>query len=347
MKSRLFVFLPVVMFLAINFSLNARDVDDLIVMTHNSFSVSKAVIKYFEQENNVNVRFLKANDAGAALNQAILTKSNPMADLFFGVDNSFLSRALNADIFLPYRSDLLRQIPQKYQLDAGYRLLPVDFGDVCLNYDKRWFEKHRIPPPNSLEDLIEPQYKSLTVVENPATSSPGLAFMLTTIGHFGQDKFIDYWKSLRNNDVLVTDGWKNAYWGEFTAASKGNRPIVVSYASSPPASVYFSDTPLHESPTGAVVSKGTAFRQIEFIGILKGTKNIKLAKKFVDFVLDKRFQEDMPLQMFVFPVNQNAKLPKVFADHALIASDPVKVSYAEIERNREKWIEMWTEAVLR
>ena len=156
-----------------------------------------------------------------------------------------------------------------------------------------------------------------------------------------------YWKSLKNNEVLVTDGWQNAYWGEFSAASEGNRPIVVSYASSPPAMVYYSETPLRRSPTGAVVSKGTAFRQIEFIGIIKGTKKMALAKKFVDYVLDRPFQEDMPLQMFVFPVNRNAKLPKVFTDHALIAEEPVEVPYIEIERNREKWIEMWTEVMLR
>ena len=347
MKNRFVVFFPMIALLVVGSSLKAGDAGNLIVMTHDSFSASKQAIEHFERESGATVRFLKANDAGAALNQAILTKSNPMADLFFGVDNTFLSRALNADIFQPYKSPLLEQIPEIYQLDRSYRLLPVDFGDVCLNYDKAWFAKRRLLPPSTLEDLIDPAYRGLTVVENPATSSPGLAFLLTTIGHFGADGFTAYWRSLRDNGLSVTDSWNNAYWGEFTAASKGTRPIVVSYASSPPATVFFAETPLREAPTAAVLSKGTAFRQIEFVGILKGTKKRETAEKFVDFVLDRKFQEDMPLQMFVFPVNRNAKLPKIFADHASIAADPVKVSYDEIERNREEWIEMWTEAVLR
>ena len=347
MKKQLDIYFLVFLGIFFNTPAWAQAVSELIVMTHDSFNASKKVIVAFENENNAKIRFLKAGDAGAALNQAILSKSNPMADLFFGVDNSFLSRALKADIFEPYRSKILKSIPKKYQLDSSFRLLPVNFGDVCLNFDKAWFKKHHLTPPNSLEDLTDPKYKGLTVVENPATSSPGLAFLLATIGHFVKNGFINYWKALKKNDVLVTDGWNTAYWGEFSAASKGNRPLVVSYASSPPASVFYSETPLTESPTGAIVSGGTAFRQIEFIGILKGTSKLSLAKKFVDYILNVKFQEDMPLQMFVFPVNQNAKLPKIFIDHALVAKDPVELSYTEIDQNREKWIEMWTEVVLR
>lgn len=320
---------------------------ELTIMTHDSFSISKPVIEKFEKANGVKVHFLKAGDAGAALNQAILSKHNPLADLFFGVDNSFFSRAIKADIFLAYQSPNLKEIPAEFKLDKTFRLSPVDFGDVCLNYDKKWFQKKGITPPTSLKDLIKKEYKGLTVVQNPATSSPGLAFLLTTIGQFGENGYLDYWKKLRENDVLVTKGWENAYWGEFSAASKGNRPIVVSYASSPPATVYYSEKPLKESPTAAVVNEGTVFRQIEFIGILKGTKKAKMAQKFLDYVLSKSFQEDLPLQMFVFPVNKNATLPKVFLDHALIAPKTVQVDAEKISIKREQWIEAWADTVIR
>ncbi len=319
----------------------------ITVMTHDSFNISKKVIETFEKENNATVQFLKSGDAGAALIQAILSKNNPLADVFFGVDNSFMSRALKADIFKPYNAPNLKNIPDHLKLDDKNRLLPVDYGDVCLNYDKAWFKKHKLAVPQDLKDLIKPEYRKLTVVENPATSSPGMAFLLATIGRFGEDGFLDFWKKLRENEVLVANGWEDAYYGHFTSASKGDRPIVVSYASSPPAVVHYSEKPLDEAPTGAVVSPGSAFRQIEFVGILKGTDNPELAEKLVNFMLDIPFQEDIPLQMFVFPANSKAKLPEVFSKHAVVADEPAVVDPAAIEKNRNRWIEEWTTTVLR
>lgn len=319
----------------------------LTLMTHDSFNINKWVVESFEKENDVKLRFLKAGDAGAALVQAILSKGNPMADVFFGVDNTFLSRALNADIFVEYNSSLLQAIPEELQLDPKNRLLPVDFGDVCLNYDKAWFKNNDLNPPSDLADLIKPEYKNLTVVQNPATSSPGLAFLLTTIGKFGESGYLDFWKKLRENGVLVTSGWEDAYFGHFTAASKGDRPIVVSYATSPPAAVFYSEKTLTEAPTAAVSKNNNAFRQVEFVGILKGTKELELSKKLVDFMLSEPFQEDIPIQMFVFPANPNAELPELFIEYAVMAENPATVEPAAIEKNREQWIEAWTREVLR
>jgi len=320
---------------------------EIILMAHDSFSVSKTVVAEFENRHHVRLRFLKAGDTGAMLNQAILSKNNPMADVLFGVDNTFLSRALAADMFIPYRSPHLDDIADELKLDPTYRLLPVDYGDVCLNYDKQWFAAKGLAPPARLEDLTAPAYDGLTVVENPATSSPGLAFLLTTVGHFGRDGYLNFWKKLRAANVEVTGSWKKAYWGSFSAASKGDRPIVVSYASSPAAEVHFAEKPMEQSPTAAVVQKNTCFRQVEFVGILQGTKKIDIAKKLVDFMLTRTFQEDIPLQMFVFPANKTAVLPAVFVKHARIAEHPVFVSPQDIAAHREKWIEAWTETVLR
>jgi thiamine transport system substrate-binding protein len=318
----------------------------ITLMTHESFAASEKVLAEFEKANNAKIRVLPAGDAGAALNQAILSKNNPLGDVFFGVDNTFLSRALKSDIFVPYNSPALADVPDQFKLDPTNRLLPVDYGDVCLNYDKAWFAKKGIQPPANLEDLIKPAYKGLAVVENPATSSPGLAFLLATIGHFGEKGYLGYWKALRANDVLVVDGWQQAYYNDFTAASNGDRPIVVSYASSPPAEVYFAKTPLSEAPTGVVLGGESCFRQVEFVGILKGTKQPVLAEKLVDFMLSKTFQEDVPLQMFVFPVNQKAGLPDVFVKFAQIPEKTAYLSPEAIDANREAWIEAWTETVL-
>ncbi|MBE2200718.1 MAG: thiamine ABC transporter substrate-binding protein [Anaerolinea sp.] len=315
------------------------------LMTHDSFSVSEAVLAQFTAETGIIVQVFKAGDGGVMLNQAILAKDNPLADVLFGVDNTFLSRALANDIFLPYQSPALANIPDSLELDPQHRALPVDYGDVCLNYDKAWFAAKGLEPPRTLADLTLPAYTGLTVVQNPATSTPGLAFLLATVVAFGEDGYLDYWRALAANDVLVVDGWEDAYWGQFTAASDGSRPIVVSYASSPPAEVYYAEEPPDEAPTAAVVSDGACFRQVEFVGILRGTKQEEAAQKLVDFLLGKTFQEDIPLQMFVYPANETAVLPDVFVQHSVSPANPALLDPETIAANRETWIAEWTRIV--
>jgi thiamine transport system substrate-binding protein len=324
----------------------------LRVMTHDSFAMSVGVLAAFEAENHAKVQFIKAGDVGTALNKAILSKNNPLADAFYGVDNTFLSRALNEGIFEAYSSPLLAGISDQFKLDAGNRALPIDYGDVCLNYDKVYFAKSNLQLPMTLDDLLKPAYKSLLVVENPATSSPGLAFLLTTIANYGDPGYLDYWKKLVQNDVLVVDGWETAYNTEFSgAAGQGARPIVVSYDSSPAFEVIYAQPPVEQPSTAAIVNPNTCFRQIEFVGILKGNQNRALAEKWVDFMLSKTFQEDMPMQMFVFPVNPQAKLADVFTKFLQIPQETANskelVSPGNIAANRETWLKAWTEAVLR
>jgi thiamine transport system substrate-binding protein len=317
----------------------------ITVMTHDSFAIGKDVIAAFETANNAKVAFIQSGDAGAMLNQAILTKDAPLADVLFGVDNTFLSRALDAGIYEVYQSQVLKDIPDEFKLDPSSRALPVDYGDVCINYDKSYFSKNNLSVPQTFEDLTKPEYKNLLVMENPATSSPGLAFLLATHAHFG-DGYLDYWKSLKANGMAVVDGWETAYYTNFSASSgKGPQPMVVSYASSPAAEVFFASPAPSESPTASIVAADMCFRQIEFVGILKNGKNRDLAQKFVDFMLSQKFQEDMPLNMFVYPVNKNAKLPDVFVKYAQVAENPAVVSYAEIAKNRDAWIEAWIAAM--
>jgi thiamine transport system substrate-binding protein len=318
----------------------------LIVMTHDSFAASQVVINAFETANHVKIQFIKSGDAGTALNKAILAKDNPFADVFYGVDNTFLSRALSEDIFIPYDSLLLKVIPEQYKQDPQNRALPVDWGDVCVDYDKVYLKQHNLQAPQNLEDLLKPQYKGLMVVENPATSSPGLVFLLATIGHFGQDNYLDYWKGLVANNVLVVNDWNTAFYSNFTI-SGGDRPIVVSYNSDPAFEVSGSTTPNAEPQIGVVASDGACYQQVEFVGILKGTKNLELAQKWVDFMLSTTFQEDMPAQMYVFPVNPNAKLDATLQKYLVIPENPAYLSPADIASNREAWINAWTQTVLR
>ena len=321
----------------------------LVLMTHDSFVVSPGVIQAFEQQHNAKVQILQAGDAGAALNKAILSKATPQADLFFGVDTTFLSRALAADLFEPSASPNLTSVPAQFKLDSTARLVPIDYGYVSLNYDQAYLTKNGLSVPQTLRDLTKPEWKSRLVVENPATSSPGLAFLLATVKEFGTGgsyTYLDFWRDLRANDVLVSESWEDAYTKQFSGGSgKGSRPLVVSYASSPPAEVIGSEKPVTTAPTG-VIAAGS-FLQIEFAGVLKGAKQRALAEQFIDYMLSTPFQEDMPLQMFVYPVQPAAKLPEAFTKYSTIPTQPLSFAPAEIEANRDQWIEAWTKVVLR
>jgi len=328
-------------------TLQPAEPQTITIMTHDSFSVSEEVVKSFEEASNAKVVFLQSGDAGAVLNKAILTKDAPLADLLFGVDNTFLSRALEADIFEPYGSPLLNEIPEEFKLDNSNRALPVDYGDVCINYDKAYFSDNNLAVPQSLEDLTKPEYTGLLVAENPATSSTGLAFLLATVAHYG-DSFTDYWQALKDNEVVVVDGWETGYYTNFSGSSgRGPQPMVVSYGTSPAAEVIFAETPLDDAPTASILGPDTCFRQIEFVGILKGTQQRALAEKFVDFMLSKEFQEDVPLQMFVYPVNPDAALPDEFTKYAQAPERTAVLSPDEIAANRDQWIQAWTGIVMK
>jgi len=319
----------------------------LNVMVHDSFAISEDLARQFEQQNNVKLNFLKSGDAGTMLNRAILTRNAPQADVMYGVDNTFLSRALEAGLFDVYASPLLKEIPAALKLDPENRALPVDSGDVCINYDKAYFAEKKLGVPQVLEDLAKPEYKGLLVMENPATSSPGLAFVMATIAHFGPDGYLNYWKSLRANGLVVVNDWETAYYTNFSGSSgKGAQPMVVSYNSSPAAEVVFAKETPKDAPTASLVGPEMCFRQVEFVGILKGARNRALAEKWVDFMLGKTFQEDMPLQMFVYPVNGQAVLPQEFQKYAQVPAKPATLAPAQIAAGREKWIEDWKKTVL-
>ncbi len=329
-------------------SATAEEPRTLTVLTHDSFAISESVIAQFEEENNVKINFVLSGDTGSALNKVILTKDAPLGDVFYGVDNTFLSRALEEDIFESYDSPLLADISEQFKLDDQNRALPVDYGDVCINYDKDYFAVNNLTVPQSLDDLLKPEYKRLLVVENPAISSPGLAFLLATIAQYGENGYLAYWQQLKDNGLVVVNDWSTAYYTNFSASSgKGPQPMVVSYATSPAAEVIYATESLDEAPSASIIGGNTCFRQIEFVGIIKNTPNRDLAEKFVDFMLSVSFQEDIPMNMFVLPVNSNAQLPEEFVKYIQIPETPAALPYENITASRERWVEAWQEVVLK
>ncbi|WP_327688239.1 thiamine ABC transporter substrate-binding protein [Streptomyces tubercidicus] len=326
------------------------DAKTVTLVSHDSFQVSQSVLAAFEKESGYKVRMLKGGDAGKAVNQAVLTKGNPQGDVFFGIDNTLLSRGLDEGLFTPYRAKGLEKVPAALQLDKGeHRVTPLDYGDICVNYDRGYFDRHKIAPPKTFDDLIKPRYKGLLVTENSATSSPGLAFQLGTLAKYGEKGWQDYWKKLKANGVEVVDGWDQAYNDRFSGSAagkaKGDKPLVVSYASSPPAEVLGKKPAPEEAPTG--VATGTCFRQIEFGGLLKGAKNEKGGKALLDFLLSKEFQEDVPLKMFVNPARKDAKVPELFTQYGTTIDQPATLAPGTITKNREQWIKQWSSLVLK
>ena len=310
----------------------------ITLITHDSFRVSDETWAEFTAQTGIEVELLQVGDTGQMVSEAILTVGNPLGDVMFGVDNTFLARALTAELFEPYESPNLADVPGKFVLDPQHRVTPIDYGDVCINY---WTDALAGDPPATLEDLTAPEFADQLVVQNPETSSPGLAFLLATIA--GTDDWEQFWAELTDNGVTVTAGWEDAYYGEFIAG-EGQRSMVVSYASSPPAEVIYADPPVDTAPTEVLLD--SCFRQIEFAGVLAGTDHPGEAQALIDFMLTPTFQDDVPLNMFVFPVANSATLPQVFVDHAQIAEDPLFIDPAEIEAHRDSWTDRWVEIVL-
>ena len=310
----------------------------VVVATHDSWNMDKSVLEEFTDETGYTVKIQPSGDAGQLTNKLVLTKGSPIADMVYGIDNTFAGRAGEEGVLAPYtpQSPVGGMLePQDQEL--GEQVTPVDYSDVCVNVDDTWFEEKGIAPPESFEDLTEKQYRGLFVTPGPNTSSPGLAFLLATIARYGGDGWQDYWIRLTNNDVKITSGWSDAYQVDFTAGGgNGDRPIVLSYASSPP----FTVPEKGAKPTTSALLD-TCFRQVEYAALLEGAENPEGAKAFIDFMTEKSFQEALPENMYVFPVDEDVELPADWAKYAPTADHPWSISESQIDANRDVWLRNW------
>ncbi|HMO12061.1 MAG TPA: thiamine ABC transporter substrate-binding protein, partial [Actinotalea sp.] len=312
----------------------------VVLVTHNSFALPDELVAAFEQETGLTLQVSALGDAGTMVNQLVLTKDDPVGDVVFGIDNTFASRAVDAGVLAPSTTALPPGAEQYLVGDSG--LVPVDVGDVCVNADLRWFDERGLDLPATLEDLADPAYRGLLVVQNPATSSPGLAFALATIGAFGEDGWLGYWQRLVDNDVQVAASWEDAYYAGFSGpSSEGDRPLVVSYASSPPFEVGEGEG---EAPTAALLE--TCFRQVEYAGVLAGADNPTGAQQVLDWLLSAEVQAAIPEHMYVYPVDDSVPLPQAWAQFAPPAPSPFTVDPADVAANRDAWIQDWTATVV-
>lgn len=294
------------------------DTKTVTLVAHDSFAISKELIAAFEAETHYKLEIIKSGDAGAMTNKLVLTKDQPLGDVVFGIDNTYASVATKNSV-----------------IDG--ELTAIDFGDVCLNYDKTWFAKNETPAPSSLADLTKPEFKGLTVLTNPASSSPGMAFLAAAVATFGDAGYGQYLQALKSNDVKIAAGWEDAYFTDFSGSSgKGAYPIVLSYSTSPAFEIRDDG----QSQTASVLDG--CFRQTEYAGVLAGTDNPAGAKALIDFMLADQFQTALPDAMYVYPINKSIKLPDAWAEWAPVADKPVGADL-DIAANREKWLSTWSE----
>ena len=309
------------------------------LLTHDSFVVSQALIDQLKTETGITLKITAAGDAGAMVAGAVLASGAPSADAMFGIDNTLLTKAVDARVFSPYTSKNLDSVIPALQKDTGDGVVtPIDYGDVCINIDDAWFAKNKLAKPTSLDQLVDPAYKDLLVVEDPATSSPGLAFMLATIAKYG-DQWTKYWDKLNQNGVKVSGSWTDAYESAFSSTG-GTYPLVVSYATSPPAEIVYAENPKPTKPTTSVLTDG-CYRQVEFAGVLRGTQNEQAAQQVVDWLLSEGVQADVPLSMFVFPARTNTPLPEVFTKFAAKVPRPAQLPASGVNANLKKWLSEW------
>lgn len=313
--------------------------DKVVLVTYDSFALPKEAAEQFEKETGTRIEVLAGGDSSTVLTRALLSAGSPEGDVIFGIDNTIATRALSVDLLDSYKPEGLSTVDPGLVLegDAAAKLIPIDHGDVCLNYDRTYFAEHKIPEPKTLEQLAEPTYRNLTVLESPVTSSPGLAFLVGTVAHFGEPGWQTYWQKLKDNGVKVRQSWDDAYYTDYTA-SGGDRPIVLSYASSPPVEIVFAEDGRTDPLSRVMID--TCVSQVEYAGVLKGAKHPELARKLLDFMLSETWQKALPLSNFVYPAVE-VELPEVFRKWSPVITEPLTLSPAEIDKKRDQWIESW------
>ena len=314
----------------------------VVLVTHDSFSLPKKLVKQFEADTGYELELRSNGDAGSMTSQLVLNVDNPLGDVAFGVDNTFAGRALEAGVFAPYRGEWPAGV-EDFALpgDDEAVLTPVDNGDVCVNIDTAWFDAEGLEPPQTLEDLTDPAYEDLFVTSGATTSSPGFAFLLATIAAYGED-WPTYWEDLLDNGAKVVPGWEDAYFVDFTAGGGGARPIVLSYDSSP---AFTTTDDGSETTTAALLE--TCFEQVEYVGVLAGAENPAGAQAVVDWMLTPEVQAALPDSMYVFPVVDGVELPEAWAEFAPRPEEPLAVDAAEIDENRDAWLTEWQDLVSR
>lgn len=310
----------------------------LVVYAYSSFPAAD-IVERFEENHGVELVFVSPGGAGSTLSRLVteLDTGGTDADVFLGLADTSLARALDHNVFEPYDPALLSNlsdIPEDILVDNTGHTLPFDYGYIALVYHPERIGS--IALPESLEELTDPRFENKIIMMD-ASSSTGQAFLMWTIAEFGEDGYLDYWRRLKPNLLTVTNSWSTGY----QMFENGEAPIILSYATDRVVAAVYGGEPEHE----ILLPQGQAYRQVELMGIVKGTDQRELAHAFIDYVLSPEVQTLLPTANLMYPANPKAELPAVFSDNMVVPENPVILDPQLVDKNLDRWLRDWSRVI--
>jgi len=309
---------------------------ELVVYTYDSmvseYGLGPKIIPKFEEQCNCKIKMVSKGDAGQVLTTLVLEKENPKADVVIGLDNSLIQKAIEKKVLEEFTPKNIGIVPKDIGFYKKGFLTPFDYGFIAFVFDSKKIEAEL----NEFDSLLDSRLEKKIVIQNPRTSSPGLALLFWSIEVYGDPGYKEFWKEFKPNILVVTDGWDESA-GLFRA---GEAPMYLSYATSPAYYAEFEDI---NHFLAAEFEEGH-YIQVEGIGIVKGTKNRKLAEQFIEFMLTEEAQKEIPFTQFMFPVNKNIELPKAF-EYAVMPDKKLELDPELIEEKQEEWISEWEKII--
>ncbi|MGE4454619.1 MAG: thiamine ABC transporter substrate binding subunit [Sphaerochaeta sp.] len=314
-----------------------QESDELVVYAYDSFTgdwgPGPALVEAFTEKTGIKVSLVSSGDGMEMMNKVISEAGNPWADVVVGISDDMASKIYEADLLEPYKSNVLGDIPEFLHFDPTYRLLPFDYGNFAFIVDTEKMKEEEIP--TSLASLTDQVYRDKVILIDPRTSSVGLGLLLWTIEVFGEDKYLAWWETMKDQALTITDGWSSAY-GLFT---EGEAPLVLSYTTSPVYHVTYEDTTRYQV---AIFEEGHS-TTIEGVGILASSKKKDEARQFIDFILSEG-QLTIAMANSMYPVNSKTELPGAF-DYAPKPEKNLSMSSETLAKNLDRWLTEWTQVM--
>ncbi|MCK4311365.1 MAG: thiamine ABC transporter substrate-binding protein [Candidatus Cloacimonetes bacterium] len=274
--------------------------------------------------------------AQAMVEQTIAEKDSTKADVLFGIDNTLLYLALKESLFVEYEPKNLKYVNEDVIFDKTNHIIPVSYSDLGIIYNSRNISN----APVTFGEMQDGKFKNQIIIMDPRKSSLGRAMLFWSIAAFGEHGYGHFWRSIKENIFAITESFDEAY-NMFLAAEA---PLMLGYVTTPIFHIKKDNTDKYKS----TIPQEGGFKLIKGVGILRSTKNQKLAEQFVEFLLSEEFQELIPLEMWMFPVNKNIKLSTEYKLLPEPKRDFTKeLSLRTIQWRYKSWIKKWEMIMLK
>ena len=305
--------------------------EPVLIYTYDVFPepLETAVVEHMADAHGVEVIFERFQETGGILSQLRREGDETPADVVIGLDNTYADEILNTELFAFYRPEDLSLVDQSLLSDE-LPVVPFDYGHIMLNYDSEALDD----PPETWEELTDERFRDSIILMDPRTASPGRNFLLFTVAYFGEDGFLDYWRRLSPNILTFTATWSEGY-GLYT---QGEAPIVLSYDTSPAYHIAFEETERYRN----LILSDSAYAQVEYAGLVAGSDRREDAGLVIDYLVSQEFQNQVPLNQFMYPINPNASLPEAF-DETARASEIINLDVGRVAENFDEWLGAWEE----